>query len=163
QRTSFLRVINGSSSIENEFGSASVPDYKTARVDGPGVGPSVQRIAGPGVSQTDEFERWALSRLVAKTSIELRGTEAGGGVAYYPYYYPYYYSPYSYYSYPAYAYPVYRSYSPYYYGSGYYGSNYYSSYSYSPYSSYYSTPSSTYWGGYYGGGNSSYGERYTWR
>jgi hypothetical protein len=100
------------------------------------------------VSQTDEFERWALSRLVSKTSIELRGTEAGGGVAYTPYYYPY---SYGYYPYPTYSYPYY--YSNYYSGSYPYSSSYY-----------YEAPRhSPYFGGYYRRPYSSFGESYTWR
>jgi hypothetical protein len=152
----FVRVISGAARLEGAWGSRRVTDYHTAYVAGPGATPEVAKVP---VVNADEFERWALARTVLATSIVLKGTEGGAGVAEAPVRYSGYYAA------PAYAYeptpyvtphtvaPFYNPsyYTPYSYGSSYYGSYYpaysypsrYSrSYAYSPYSyyNYQSTP-----------------------
>ena len=162
------RVISGVAHLEGAWGARQVPDYHTAYVAGPGAAPQVSKAP---VTNADDFERWALARTVLATSIVLKGTEGGGGVAYAPSYYSWQYAA------PVYSYevtpyvsphavaPYYNAsyYTPYYYGSySYYGtpypyaSPYVRSYYYSPYSYYnYSRPHYPY---------SSYGDRsYSWR
>jgi hypothetical protein len=129
----YLRVINGMARIESPWGHQQVPDYTSAYVAGPTSAPLVTKVT---TSTADEFERWALSRTILATSTPLKGTEGGGGVAYWPgiyayssWYYPYSYTALSSY-YGPYYYPSYYYYStPYYYGTPYY---YSSSYYYVP-------------------------------
>jgi hypothetical protein len=136
-----VRVVSGKARVESASGSSQVPDYHRIYLAGPVSAPAVTKVIP---EPADEFERWALTRLVMASSTPLKGTEHGGGVAYAPYgYYGYYgygyYTvPYAYtYSYTRYYYPVTRYYSTYVapiytYSSPYYGSPYYMSSS-SPY------------------------------
>jgi FecR protein len=164
-----VRIVSGKARVENAQGSSQVPDYHKVYLAGASTAPAVTKVIP---APADEFERWALTRLVMASSTPLKGTEFGGGVAYSPYGYGYGYYGYSYYpsySYTRYNYVVPRAtyyvapiytYSTPYYASPYYGPTYYSSgYSsgYAPnypagYSAnYYSaTPIRSYYGANYG-------------
>lgn len=130
-----IRVVSGKARIESPLGTAQVPDYHKAYLAGPSAAPSVSKVMP---EPADDFERWALTRLVMASSTPLKGTEHGGGVAYAPYGYGAYglygYSaPYAYtYTYTRYYYPVtryaYPSIAPVYmYSVPYYGTPYYPS------------------------------------
>jgi hypothetical protein len=135
----FLRVLSGAARLESSWGTQRVTDYHTAQLSGAARAPVVTKTAH---STSDEFERWALARTVLATSTALKGTENGGGVAYFPYYYYGYSYPYPYYPYyssPSYVPPYYPSGPSYpYYSSSYYSApySYYNSYNHYPYSSY---------------------------
>lgn len=150
-----VRVVSGKAKLESPSGSSQVPDYHSIHITSAASAPAVTKVVP---SPADEFERWALNRLVMAASTPLKGTEFGGGVAYSPYgYYGYGYTGYGYsgysYSYTRYYYiPAATTYyyvaplsyysSPYYpsYGTPYYGPTYYSSpnyYSSVPVRSYY--------------------------
>jgi hypothetical protein len=143
-----VRVVSGKARLESPSGSSQVPDYHSIRITGASYAPAVTKVI-PGPA--DDFERWALTRLVMAASTPLKGTEFGGGVAYSPYgYYGYGYSNYGYYPY-SYSYTRYY-YIPaattyyvaplYYYSSPYYASPYYGPTSTGYYNSptYYSSP-----------------------
>ena len=156
-----VRIVSGKARVESASGSSQVPDYHKVYLAGAATAPAVTKVIP---APADEFERWALTRLVMASSTPLKGTEFGGGTAYSPYGYGYGYYGYSYY--PSYSYtryyyvmprttyyvaPIY-TYSTPYYASPYYGPTYYSS-GYSPaypssYSSNYysSTPIRSYYG-----------------
>ena len=158
KRDVYLRVINGMARVESPWGSQQVPDYNSAYVSGPASAPILTKVIP---STADEFERWALSRTIMATSTPLRGTEGGGGVAYWPGLYAYssWYYPYSYTAYQSYYYPYYPTYyssAPYYYSTPYYYSSSY----------YYVPPVRSYYGGYYGSYYPSYptyGGSQSWR
>lgn len=151
-----VRVVSGKARVESASGSSQVPDYHKVYLAGASTAPAVTKVIP---EPADEFERWALTRLVMASSTPLRGTEFGGGVAYSPYGYGYGYYGYSYYptySYTRYFYAVPRTYysvAPIYYSAPYYSSPlYYPSsstyYGPTPYSSNYysSTPVRAYYG-----------------
>jgi hypothetical protein len=147
-RDALVRVINGSASVECNYGNTAVAAYYTAHVTGASCRPIVSQWIPPA---GDDFERWATTRIVTANSTPAPPYAGywwyygGPSYVYYPYYYrpvyvaPYYYSPYTSYT------PYYSSYSPY----------------YSSYSSYATYPS--YWSGAYSyyGGNYPYSYSYS--
>jgi hypothetical protein len=143
-REALVRVINGSASVECNYGNTAVAAYYTAHVSGSSCRPMVSQWVPPA---GDDFERWATTRIVTANSTPAPPYAGywwyygGPSYVYYPYYYrpvyvtPYYYAPYGYYTpyYSSYSYSSYPTYPSYWSGAySYYGGGYYPySYSYS--------------------------------